>query len=121
MLDDTPVAMKFTPATKEEKSSADREFEIYWHLDAVDNNTVEQYGISPIFYYNKYKDYIMMVFLLFEENLYDRMEIIEAGPINSLILFRDFVSNYYYMLCSHFTYRYEFWQKKIFFLYFINL
>ncbi|XP_031630080.1 casein kinase I-like isoform X2 [Contarinia nasturtii] len=91
LLNDDIVAMKFTNNTPKAKANSDREFEMYWYLDAVDKPSVEKYGISPIYYYNKWGPHILTVMSLFDCHLYKKSTEIATEPINTLILFRDFV------------------------------
>lgn len=74
--------------------SIQREYAMYTYLNAIYNPDVEKYGIPAIYYYNKYGErHQLLVFSLFECNLLDKAENVTAlQPIDSLILFRDFVS-----------------------------
>lgn len=99
------IAMKFSPW--EHKSVMDREFEMYTYLHAVNKTNVEQYGISPILYYKKLQweddEYMLAVFSFFDGgHLLDMSKkghfshaANDPNVINSLIIFRDFVSIYF--------------------------
>lgn len=93
--------MKFT--TIKNRDESDREFEIYSYLDAIDNELVEQFGICNIYYYGDWTSewntkFKLMIFTYLSGNLawparqdYFNSSIGKNG-LNTLILFRDFVS-----------------------------
>lgn len=89
--------MKFTP--KVHKNKSDQEFEMYTYLNAIDDTNVEKFGLATVYYYNEWnKEYMVMVFPRFEEDLIDALNrgcfnyTIKQGAANVLILFRNFVS-----------------------------
>ncbi|XP_031627221.1 uncharacterized protein LOC116343347 [Contarinia nasturtii] len=51
------VAMKFAPTVENE---IENEYEIYTYLGAIDNSTVENYGIPAVQYYGKWEDCSMI-------------------------------------------------------------
>lgn len=89
--------MKFVDI--EHIESANREFEIYAYLDAINNTKVEEHGFPTIYYYNVWEMHIVMVMSFFEGgDLIDKMRkgffknpTEEIKSIDSLILFRNFV------------------------------
>lgn len=93
--------MKFT--TIKDQDESDREFEIYSYLGAIDNELVEQFGLCNIYYYGDWTSewntkFKLMIFTYLSGNLgwparhdYFNSSIGDNG-LNTLILFRDFVS-----------------------------
>lgn len=79
---------------------AKREYEMYTYLDAIDKPEIENLGFCSIYYFGKWNDdYMLMAMtLLTDGDLDDKAEegffkdSIENQAINSLILFRNFVS-----------------------------
>lgn len=90
LLNGMQVAMKFTPYNK--RSSAEREYRIYNYLNAIDNRTVERYGIPSIHYYGRWDNFIMMAMNLFDSTFHKRVKNGTITPVDLLILFRGFVS-----------------------------
>lgn len=88
------VAMKFTPS-KFEKSALD-EYEIYTYLNAINNTSVEMYGIPSVYYFGRWNDYVLMAITLLDtkfDKVFSSEKIIE---LDVLIMFREFVSDHYY-------------------------
>lgn len=89
--------MKFTQ--KIHKNESDREFEMYTYLNAIDSPEVEKFGFAAVHYYKEWnKEYMVMALSRFEEDLIDALNkgcfnySSKQGAVNSLILFRNFVS-----------------------------
>lgn len=90
--------MKFVK--KEIEQEAKNEYEIYTYLKAINNPKVEKYGIATIYHYNEnWNGYILTVLSYFgggnllakgREHYFDHS--ITYQNINTLIVFRDFVS-----------------------------
>lgn len=107
------VALKFVP--KVNISFTNREIQIYSYLDAIDNPDVEKYGIPNVYYYGKWGTYMLTVFSLFD---YDLMNVAEHFPnhsINSLILFRDFVSASMCVVLHRIPFKTNFIKKSFFY------
>lgn len=84
------VAMKFTHIN--DKNYAEKEYEIYSYLHAIDNPTVELYGIPSVYYYGTWGDFIMMGITLLDSGLKNAHR---AGVLNEadlLIVCKEFVS-----------------------------
>lgn len=85
------VAMKFTPPKFER--SAINEYEIYTYLNAINNASVEMYGIPTVYYFGKWNDYVLMAITLLDtkfDKIFASDKIIE---LDVLIMFREFVSS----------------------------
>lgn len=89
MIENSMVALKFVPEVN--ITFTNREIEFYSYLDAIDNVTVEKFGISNVYYYGKWRSYMLTVFSLFDCDLVNMAEHFPNRSINSLLLFRDFV------------------------------
>lgn len=95
--------MKFS--AMENKNESDREYEMYSYLGAIDNESVEQFGLCNIYYYGDWKnewdiEFKLIIFTYLSGNLgqwaragYFNSAIGKNG-LNTLILFRDFVSGF---------------------------
>lgn len=92
IADNKLVALKFMDGNRMEDPH--REYKIYTYLHAIATPNVERFGIPTVYYYKKWKGFILMV--LSYLNGGDLITAVEAGhfknPLDSLILFRDFVS-----------------------------
>lgn len=51
------VAMKFAPSSK---GLIESEYVLYSYMGAIDNSTVENFGVSAVFYYGKWQDLSMI-------------------------------------------------------------
>lgn len=97
--DKLKVAMKFVK--KEIEHEARKEYEMYTYLNAINNPKVEKYGIAAVYHYNEnWNGYILMILSHFgdgnlqtraRENYFDHLK--TYRNINTLIVFRDFVSH----------------------------
>lgn len=85
------VAMKFTPSNR--KARAQKEYEIYTYLDAIDNEICEQYGIPCVYYYAPWDDYIIMAITLLDEKFENRVRNGVLNEVDLLIICREFVSD----------------------------
>lgn len=88
----TEVAMKYTPS--ESSDMIIREYEMYSYLNAVNNESVEVYGIPAVFYYGRWEDrnrekYHLLAITLLESEF---AKIKNQKDIDLLILVREFVS-----------------------------
>lgn len=92
------MAIKFVK--KENLEQIEREYKIYSYLDAIENPDVEKYGIPTAYGYNEWQHCVYMAISLFE---FDLIDAVRKGSfnytlhdnhkaLNSLILFKDFVS-----------------------------
>lgn len=102
--DKRPVALKFMKMANEQ--DAKKEYEMYSYLDAIDKPEIEKLGFCSIYYFGKWnEDYMLMAMsLLTDGDLDDKAsegyldDSVGNQAINSLILFRNFVSVYIYYL-----------------------
>lgn len=87
------------------KAQTDREHKMYTQLEPIDNSSVvEKFGFPKIYYYNECDGKMVTVYSYFDGgNLADKAHkwfksSTELGrnKLNSLILFRDFVSIFFY-------------------------
>lgn len=82
------------------EQDAKREYEMYSYLDAIDKPEIEKFGFCSIYYFGKWNEgYMLMAMsLLTDGDLEDKAKLgffedsVENQAINSLILFRNFVS-----------------------------
>ncbi|XP_031633974.1 uncharacterized protein LOC116347519 [Contarinia nasturtii] len=81
------VAMKFTPLNR--KGDADSEYEMYKYLNAVQNPSVELYGIPNVYYYDTWQDYKLMAITLLESNFLEKTN--ATNEVDLLIIFQQFV------------------------------
>lgn len=90
--DSRPVAVKFIESSN--KASAEQEYRIYSYLHAIDNSTVERFGIPTVYYYGKWEDFIVIAITLCNRgSLNDYCDDFDLEiPLNNLIVFRQFVS-----------------------------
>lgn len=90
--DSRPVAVKFIESSN--IAYAEHEYRIYSYLHAIDNPTVERFGIPAVYYYGKWKDFIVIAITLCERgSLNDYCDDFDPeNPLNNLIVFREFVS-----------------------------
>lgn len=84
------MAIKFV--ARENKAEADKEFQIYQDLRAYRNSTVERFGFPVVYYYNRWRNFIVTAITKFDESLKEINEIYYVLPMDAMILFRNFVS-----------------------------
>lgn len=82
------------------KTETDKEYIIYTYLKAIDDTYVEQFGIPAVYYYKQYgPGHMLMAMTFFDGG--DLIDVARKGyfelsdeknVINSLLLFKDFVS-----------------------------
>lgn len=84
------VAMKFTPSHDE--NFAIREYEMYTYLNAIDNETVEVYGIPSVYYFGKWNNYVLMGISLLDTTSDRIFKTNKINELDILIMFREFVS-----------------------------
>lgn len=87
--DEKPVAIKFI--NKKNMVNAKREYEMYSYLNAIDNPNVEKYGISAVYYYGEWNDFIVTAFTELKETLDQRIESSGIHDEDILLLLRHFV------------------------------
>lgn len=85
-----PVAIKFV--TRENKAEADMEFQIFRDLRAYRNSTVERFGFPVVYYYNRWRNFVVTAMTKLDESLEEINEVYYVLPIDAMILFRNFVS-----------------------------
>lgn len=101
-----PVAIKFVK--NENLKQIEREYEIFSYLDAIKNPDVEKYGIPTVYGFNEWQNCVYIVISLFE---FDLIDAVQRGnfnytlqdshkALNSLILFKDFVSALIAISCN---------------------
>lgn len=91
------MALKFVAL--ENRDKADLEFKMYGYLDAINKTDVQIYGIPPLLYYQAWEGFMLSAVPLFDGGDLDDLFLKDyfnhknsSLAINSLILFRDFVS-----------------------------
>lgn len=85
------VAMKFTPEYN--KHHAQEEYQMYTYLGAIQNSSVEAFGIPSVYYYGQWQDLYLMAITLLDSQSYEMSG--DDGIVNQvdvLIVFREFVS-----------------------------
>lgn len=101
--------MKFV--LDEYRNTTEREFQIFTYLNAINRTDIERFGFPAVYYYNDWNGYILTVISYFDGgDLVDRRNkgffqnpSSESESIDSLILFRNFVSaisTYHYGLVN---------------------
>lgn len=86
-----PVAIKFIP--QEAKQKADKEFAIFERLNAIENEQTEKIGIPTVYYRGKWKNFILIAITLLDQDLEDIKNTTYILPLDTMILFRNFVSS----------------------------
>lgn len=82
--------MKFTHIDL--KETAEKEYKIYSYLNAINNSTVEAYGIPSIYYYGTWKDHVMMAMTLLDAPLDKKMKQQQLNEVDLMIVFQQVVS-----------------------------
>lgn len=90
--------MKFTPLIN--GAMAEREYEAYTYLGAINNANVEKYGIPAVYYYGKWEDYILMAITLLDSEYTARRFKRKLKDVDILILTREFVCKQFCHLIS---------------------
>lgn len=92
------IAMKFTP--EEDKENAKKEYEMYTYLDAINNASVEAYGIPSVYYYGQWNDCYLMAITLLDTKSYKMYGPNGINHVDVLIVFREFVSKFKVLLMN---------------------
>lgn len=87
------VAMKISPVYMLQSLTAN-EYDLYAYLKAIDNSTVENYGIPAVYYYGVWNNCTMLAITLLQTPV---SNIINAPgfrltDVDTFILFREYVS-----------------------------
>lgn len=82
--------MKFMPSKYEKQ--AINEYEMYTYLGAINIEKVENDGIPSVYYYGRWRNFIMMAITLLDPAFDERVESLAFETIDILIIFREFVS-----------------------------
>lgn len=82
------VAMKFTRSDDNEDIA--NEYKMYTYLNAINNSTVESYGIPSVYFYGSWRDYVLMAISLIDPNFNNNYRFYD---VDILIVFREFVSH----------------------------
>lgn len=82
------VAMKFT----RDAYFAEREFEIYTYLNAINNTDIERFGIPAVYYFGTWHDHILMAITLLDSKFNECHRSRTLKEIDILIVAREFVS-----------------------------
>lgn len=93
------VAMKFTHIN--EKQYAEKEYEIYSYLKAIDNPQVELYGIPSVYYYGTWDDYIIMAITLLDSGFKNSYMAGDLTEVDLLVVCKEFVSKKNYLQFTH--------------------
>lgn len=87
------IAMKFT--MNSQRAKATREYEMYTYLNAINNQSVEAFGIGAIYYFGSCLNgkYIVTGMTLLDPEFSEHIKSGEQfTDIDILIIFREFVS-----------------------------
>lgn len=82
--------MKFT--LQEYWADAEQEYEIYTCLGAIDDATVENFGIPAVYYYSRWYGHVMIALTLLDPEFNSKFEKCKLNDADIMILFREFVS-----------------------------
>lgn len=82
------VAMKFT----QDAYFAEREFEIYTYLNAINNTDVERYGIPAVYYFGTWHDHVLMAITLLDSKFNECHRSRSFTEADILLIAREFVS-----------------------------
>lgn len=84
------VAMKFTPL--KHGIAAEREYEAYSYLNAINNTAINNAGIPAVYFYGTWSDYVMLAITLMDSEYTDGRYLKTLKDIDILIIAREFVS-----------------------------
>lgn len=84
------VAMKFSSPNRIRFSR--NEYEIYTYLEAIDNPSVEAYGIPAIYYYGRHNNYALLAMTLLNSEFQDTVKAGTMTESDVFVAFREFVS-----------------------------
>lgn len=92
------VAMKISP-TQLHKERIMEEYTMYTYLKAIENSTVETYGIPAVYYYGEWKDYTLIGLTLLDPQFTEMANDSQSKKyyIDILIIFRELVMATKYM------------------------
>lgn len=87
------VAMKISPICMLESLTVN-EYDLYTYMKAVDNATVENYGIPAVYYYGVWENCTMLAITLLQSSLSNIINAsgLQLTDIDIFILFREYVS-----------------------------
>lgn len=91
--------MKFTHFKR--KQYAEKEYEIYSYLNAIENPKVEHHGIPSVYYYGTWRCTIMMAISLLDSEFNKKHETGNLNVLDALIVCKEFVSeivNFFYII-----------------------
>lgn len=80
--------MKFV--SSEHHKEVANEYKMYTYLNAINNSTVESYGVPAVYYYGTWYDYILMAITLLDPKFNNNYRFYD---VDILIVFREFVSH----------------------------
>lgn len=84
------VAMKFIETGGE--FGAEHEYKMYTYLNAINNSTVELYGIPTVYYYGTWNEYTLTAITLFEYSVLSEHVLRAMGEVDLFIILKEFVS-----------------------------
>lgn len=90
--DKIPVAIKFIKKTDLE--FAQREYEMYSYMKAINKTDVEKYGIASVYYYGRWKGFIVSAYTGLEDTLAHRIEIGRVETYDILFVIQQFVRSF---------------------------
>lgn len=88
-MDNKPVAIKFIK--KKHAKYARKEYEMYSHMKAINKTGVEKYGIAAVYYYGKWKNFIVTAYTDLEETLAHRIKLDHVETYDILFVIQQFV------------------------------
>lgn len=92
------VAMKFT--SLKHGIAAEKEYEAYSYLNAINNTAVEQFGIPTVYFYGAWSDYVMLAITLMDLEYRKMCALRKLTDVDILIVAREFVCR---ILCLNFV------------------
>lgn len=87
--DKKPVAIKFI--YKSNVEYAQREYEMYSYMKAINETNVQKYGITAVYYYDTWENFIVTAYPDLEETLAHRAEIGRVETYDILFVIQQFV------------------------------
>lgn len=91
--DKKPVTIKFIK--KNDVEYAQREYEMYSHMKAINKPGVEKYGITAVYYYATWKNFFVTAYTDLEETLANRIIFGSVETYDILLVMQQFVRTFF--------------------------
>lgn len=82
--------MKFT-SSYEYRREAEKEYEIYSYLNAINRTEIERMGIPSVYYFGEWDDYILIATTLLDSTFNKKFQAKDIDETDILIVCREFV------------------------------